>query len=225
MVTWIRWVLAILLLATSAVCFVFRNPFGGTLCAAMAAVVIVWAILGRKKAGLRVGATNITLTIEDPEGCRARVEKTQELTPVGKPLVDIRDRSLFTKGRVDAIEVSPGEIGERMALGKYNIAKVVFKPPLKAGQTVTRRVSYQIHDGFTEDDVSLMFVGDYPADRVVLEVAFPAARRPRRIRASIREEKKADRPAELVSAPDGGRTTWTIPDVKVGVQYYLEWTW
>ena len=49
MVTWIRWVLAVLLLATSAVCFAFRNPFGGALCAVSAlSFYLLHARLGKQ---------------------------------------------------------------------------------------------------------------------------------------------------------------------------------
>jgi len=223
--TWLRLVLAILLGLSAAVCFAFRNPVAGAIAAAMATVVVIWVVLGRKQPVLKVTRTEITLAIADAEGRETSVAKVQEITPVGKPLVDIRDRSLFTKGRVDDIEVLPGVVAERMALGKYNIAKVVFEPPLEAGKTTTRRVTYKIYDGFIEDDVSLMFVGDYPTDRLSLRVDFPAARRPRRIRAFVREGKKPDRPADATLSPDGGHATWTVADVKVGVQYHFEWTW
>jgi len=140
-------------------------------------------------------------------------------------LADIRDRNLFTRGRLEDFEVSPGEIGERMSVGKYYIIKVVFKPPLAPGVPVSRKVAYNIYDAFGGEDVSFMFVGDYPTDDVVFRVVFPPQRLPHRTKAFVKIEGRTPKPAELERASDGAALEWRVGRMRPGEQYHVEWSW
>jgi len=213
-------------LAVAAVAsFALGYAWPGVACAAATVAVIAWVALTLRLPPLRVKQAALTVTLEGADGRRARVVKTQELVPLRKPLGDIRDRSLFTPGRLDDIEVSPGAVAERMGLGKYHITKVVFKPPLPPGRPVNRTMSYVIYDGFAAADVAFMFVGDYPTDELALTVVFPPERRPHRARVFVRAPGRPDKPAEVTRAPDGSSLGWRLTDVKVGVQYHIEWSW
>lgn len=197
----------------------------GIACAVLAAAAVVWAALTFRRAVLRVKETAVTLTLADAAGRMARYEKSQVLIPLRRPLVDIRDRNLFTRGRLDDFDVQPGEIGERMSLGKYYLLKIVFRPPLPPGRAVTRRISYNIYDGFVDEDVAFMIVGDYPTDVFTLRVNFPAERLPRRERAYVKVEGRPEKPGALERSPDGKTLTWRVAGMKPGVQYHVQWSW
>jgi hypothetical protein len=213
------------LVVASVVCFAVDWFWPGVALAAVTVVVFVWAAVTFQRPALKVKSAELTLTLLDAGGEVARFEKRQELVPLRKPLADIRDRNLFTKGRLDDFEVSPGEIGERMSVGKYYIIKVVFKPPLPPGAPVARRVAYNMYGAFTGEDVSFMFVGDYPTDDVVFRVEFPPERLPHRARAYVKKEGGAPRPADLQRSRDGVALEWRISRFKPGTQYHLEWNW
>lgn len=213
------------LVAASVVCFALAWFWPGVALAAVTVIVFVWAAVTFQRPALKVKSAELTLRLLDADGEVARFEKKQELVPLRKALADIRDRNLFTKGRLDDFEVSPGEIGERMSVGRYYIIKVVFKPPLAPGVPVARRVAYNMYGAFTGDDVSFMFVGDYPTDDVVFRVEFPPERLPHRTRAYVKKEGGAPRPADLQRSPDGVGLEWHISRFKPGAQYHLEWNW
>jgi hypothetical protein len=214
-----------LLVVGSVACFALSWVWPGVALAAATVVVFVWAAVTFQRPALKVKSAELTLKLLDAGGEVAHFEKEQELVPARKPLADIRDRNLFTKGRLADFEVAPGQIGERMSVGKYYIIKVVFEPPLAPGVSVTRRVAYNIYEAFTGDDVSFMFVGDYPTDDVLFRVEFPPERLPHRARAYVRKEGRAPRPADLQRSPDGSTLEWRISRLKPGTQYHVEWTW
>jgi hypothetical protein len=213
------------LAVASVVCFALGWVWPGVVLAALTVVVFVWAAFTFQRPVLKVRSAELTLKLIDADGKVARFEKKQELVPVAKPLVDIRDRNLFTTGRLDDFDVAPGEIGERMSVGKYYIIKVVFKPPLPPGVPVSRTLAYNIYEAFTGDDVSFMFVGDYPTDDVVFRVEFPPGRLPHRARAYVKKENRASKPADLQRSPDGAVLEWRVGRMKAGSQYHVEWTW
>lgn len=213
------------LAAGSVVFFAFGLVWLGVACAALTVVVFAWAALTFQRRFLKIKSARLTLEILDAEGRVARFEKEQELVPLGRPLPDIRDRNLFTRGRLDDFEVSPGEIGERMSVGKYYIIKVVFKPPLAPGVPVSRKVAYNIYDAFGGEDVSFMFVGDYPTDDVVFRVVFPPQRLPHSTKAFVKAEGRAPRPAELEPGPGGATLEWRVGRMRPGEQYHVEWSW
>jgi len=215
----------LVLVVASVACFVLGREWPGVVLAGLTVVVFVWAALTFQRPVLKVKSAELTLKILDVDGNVAYFEKKQELVPRGKPLADIRDRNLFTRGRLDDFHVSPGEIGERMSVGKYYIIKVVFKPPLAPGVPVIRKVAYNIYDAFGGDDVSFMFVGDYATDDVVFRVQFPPERLPHRTRAFVKTEGRAPKPADLKRSPDGAEVEWRVGRVKPGVQYHVEWSW
>ena len=219
-------IIAIVALAAgSVVLFAFDQLWLGVACAALAVAALAWTALTFQKRFLRVKSARLTLEIRDAEGNVARFEKEQELVPLRRPLADIRDRNLFTRGRLDDFEVSPGEIGERMSVGKYYIIKVVFKPPLPPGAPVSRKVAYNIYDGFGGEDVSFMFVGDYPTDDVVFRVVFPPQRLPHRTKAFVKTEGRAPKPAALETMPEGAVLQWHVGRMRPGEQYHVEWSW
>jgi hypothetical protein len=193
--------------------------------AALTVAVFAWAALTFQRRFLRVKSAELTLSLLDAEGKVAHFEKKQELVPLRQPLADIRDRNLFTRGRLDDFEVSPGEIGERMSVGKYYIIKVVFKPPLPPGVPASRKVAYNIYDAFTGEDVSFMFVGDYPTDDVVFRVHFPPGRTPHRTRAFVKVEGRKSKASDLEASADGNVLAWRVGRMKPGAQYHLEWSW
>jgi hypothetical protein len=213
------------LAAGSVLFFAFDLFWPGVACAALTVIVFAWAAFTFQRRYLKIKSARLTLDIRDAEGKVARFEKEQELIPLGRPLADIRDRNLFTRGRLEDFEVSPGEIGERMSVGKYYIIKVVFKPPLPAGVPVSRKVAYNIHDAFGGEDVSFMFVGDYPTDDVVFRVLFPPERLPHRTRAFVKTEGRSPKPAEIERASDGGALEWWVGRMRPGEQYHVEWSW
>jgi hypothetical protein len=213
------------LVVGSVVCFASGWFWPGVALAAATVVVFAWAAVTFQRPALKVKSAELTLRLLDAKGEVARFEKKQEIVPVRRPLADIRDRNLFTKGRLDDFEVAPGEIGERMSVGKYYIIKVVFEPPLAPGSPVTRRVAYNIYGAFTGEDVSFMFVGDYPTDDVIFRVEFPTERLPNRTRAYVKKEGRVPKPAELRRSPDGAELEWRVSRLKPGVQYHLEWNW
>lgn len=214
-----------ILVVASVVCFALGRVWPGVVLAVLTVVVFVWAAFTFQRPVLKVRSAELTLKLLDADGEVAHFEKKQELMPIGKPLADIRDRNLFTKGRLDDFDVAPGEIGERMSVGKYYIIKVVFKPPLAPGVPVSRRVAYNIYEAFTADDVSFMFVGDYPTDDVVFRVEFPPGRLPHRARAYVKRENRAPKPADLDRSADGAVLEWHVGRMRPGAQYYVEWTW
>lgn len=215
----------LVLVAASVICFALGRIWPGVVLASLTVVVFVWAAFTFQRPVLKVKSAELTLRILDADGKVASFEKKQELVPRGKPLADIRDRNLFTKGRLDDFDVSPGEIGERMSVGKYYIIKVVFKPPLAPGIPVTRKVAYNIYDAFLGDDVSFMFVGDYATDDVVFRVQFPPARVPHRTRSFVKTEGRAPKPADLTRSADRTELEWHVGRVRPGVQYHVEWSW
>jgi hypothetical protein len=215
---------AILALASVAA-FALGWVWLGVVLAVLTVVGFVWAAFTFQRVELKVRSAELTLKLVDAEGKVARFEKKQDLVPVGKPLADIRDRNLFTKGSLDEFEVSPGEIGERMSVGKYYIIKVVFKPPLPPGVPVSRTLAYNIYEAFTGDDVSFMFVGDYPTDDVVFRVEFPRDRLPHRAQACVKKENQTSKPAALQRSPDGAVLEWRVGRMRAGLQYHVEWTW
>jgi len=225
MPSFLKPVLVLILAATAVAAFLLHAPVVGAVLGALAIAALIWTALTRRPAGVRAETAGVTLTIHDRDGRRATVEKTQTLAPVRKPLTEIRDRSLFSRGRMDDFSVSPGEIGERIGLGKYHMTKVVFNPPLPPGQTVTRKLAYNIYDGFGDDDVAVMFVADYPTASAELTVNFPPERTARRSRAYIRTDRQPDRAGTLEISPDGRALRWRLADIKPGPQYHLEWTW
>jgi hypothetical protein len=197
----------------------------GVACAALTVLLFAWAVFKLQRQYLKIRSARLTLTLQDAEGRVARFEKEQELVPLRRPLADIRDRNLFTQGRLDDFDVSPGEIGERMSVGKYYIIKVVFKPPLAPGVAVRRRLGYNLYDAFNCEDVSFMFVGDYPTDDVVFRAVFPNGRRPYRARAFVKAEGRAPKPAEIEAGPDRATLEWRVGRMKAGEQYHVEWSW
>jgi len=213
------------LAAGSIAFFAFGLVWPGVACAALTVVVFAWAALTFQRRYLKIKSARLTLRILDAEGKKARFEKEQELVPLGRPLSDIRDRNLFTRGRLDDFDVSPGEIGERMSVGRYYIIKVVFEPPLPPGVPVTRKVAYNIYDAFPGEDVSFMFVGDYRTDDVVFRVTFPPERLPYRTKAFAKTEGRAPKPAELERGPDGTTLEWRVGRMRPGEQYHVEWSW
>lgn len=219
-------IIAVVVLAAGSVClFAFGQLWLGVGAAVITVVVFAWAALTFQRRFLRIKSARLTLEIRDAEGKVARFEKEQELVPLGRPLADIRDRNLFTRGRLEDFEVSPGEIGERMSVGKYYIIKVVFKPPLAPGVPVSRKVAYNIYDAFGGEDVSFMFVGDYPTDDVVFRVVFPPQRLPHRTKAFVKIEGRTPKPAELERASDGAALEWRVGRMRPGEQYHVEWSW
>ncbi len=215
----------VVLVVASVACFALGWVWPGVALAVLTVVVFVWAAVTFQRPVLKVRRAELTLKLLDVDGKVARFEKEQELVPMGKPLADIRDRNLFTKGRLDDFDVAPGEIGERMSVGKYYIIKVVFKPPLEPGVPVSRRVGYNIYEAFTSDDVSFMFVGDYATDDVVFRVEFPTERLPHRARAYVKKENRAPKPADLHRSADGAVLEWRVGRMRAGAQYYVEWAW
>lgn len=215
----------LVLAAASVVCFALGWEWPGVVLAALTVVFFGWAAFTFQRPVMKITNADITLRILDAAGKVAYFEKIQELVPRGKPLADIRDRNIFTKGRLDDFDVHPGEIGERMSVGKYYIIKVVFTPPLAPGVPVTRKVAYNIYDAFAGDDVSFMFVGDYATDNVVFRVQFPPERLPHRARAFIKAEGRAAKPADLKHSPDKAELEWRVGRVKPGLQYHVEWNW
>ncbi|NIT35416.1 MAG: hypothetical protein GTN49_02770 [candidate division Zixibacteria bacterium] len=215
----------VVLAAASVVCFALGWEWPGVASAALTVAVFAWAALTFQRRFLRVKSAKLSLDLLDAEGKVAHFGKVQELVPLGQPLGDIRDRNLFTRGRLDDFEVSPGEIGERMSVGKYYIIKVVFKPPLAPGVPTSRKVAYNIYDAFTGEDVSFMFVGDYPTDDAVFRVNFPPGRTPHRTRAFVKVEGRAPKGSDLEASPDGKVLTWRLGRMKPGAQYHVEWSW
>lgn len=187
--------------------------------------ITVYTFMSRKGDPVKVSEAEITITIQDKEGKSARFEKLQTLTPTGSDLVDIRDRNAFTKGSIDDFEVEPGEIKERVTIGKYYIFKVVFDPPLKKGKTVTRRIAYNMTNAFPDDEVDIFIVGDYPTKLMKFRINFPDDRRPEGVRAFV---KPKDQPREKfeLDIPDGSEyILWEIADFTPRTQYHLEWFW
>jgi len=215
----------VILAAASLICFALGWVWPGVVLAALTVAVFAWAALTFQRRFIRVKSAELTLSLLDAEGKVAHFEKRQELVPLRQPLADIRDRNLFTRGRLDDFEVSPGEIGERMSVGKYYIIKVVFKPPLAPGVPVSRKVAYNIYDAFTGEDVSFMFVGDYPTDDVVFRVHFPPGRTPHRTRAFVKVGAREPKASDLETSPDGNVLAWRVGRMKPGAQYHLEWSW
>ncbi|MCP4229757.1 MAG: hypothetical protein GY771_06375 [bacterium] len=188
-------------------------------------VMMAIALFTGKGLPVKISESGITIAIRDKEGKSARFEKTQTLTPAGADLVDIRDRNAFTKGSINDFEVEPGEIKERMTIGKYYIFKVVFDPPLKKGKTVTRRIAYNMTNAFLDDEVDVFIVGDYPTKLMKFRINFPDDRRPEGVRAFV---KPKDQPRERfdLDVPDGSEyILWEIEDYTPGTQYHLEWFW
>jgi hypothetical protein len=209
----------------SVICFVLGWIWPGVALAVFMVAAVIWAALTFQRSYLKIKSAELRLKILDGAGNVAHFEKVQELVPLHRPLADIRDRNLFTRGRLDDFDVSPGEIGERMSVGKYYIIKVVFKPPLEPGKAVSRRVAYNIYDAFPGEDVSFMFVGDYPTDDVVFRVEFPPERLPHSSKAYVKSEGRDARPAELALAADRSTLEWHVGRMKPGEQYHLEWSW
>jgi hypothetical protein len=193
--------------------------------ALLCVVMVIYAVFPGKGDPVKVSEAEISITILDKEGKSARFEKTQTLTPIGKDLVDIRDRNAFTKGRIDDFEVEPGEIKERMTVGKYYIFKVVFDPPLKKGKQVTRSIAYNMTNAFLDDEMDVSIVGDYPTKLMKFRINFPDERRPEGVRAFV---KPKDQPRERfdLDVPDGSeQILWEIADFTPRTQYHLEWFW
>jgi hypothetical protein len=215
----------VVLVVASVVCFALGWVWPGVVLAALTVIVFAWAAFTFQRPVLKVRTAELTLKLLDVDGKVARFEKKQDLVPMAKPLADIRDRNLFTKGRLDDFDVAPGEIGERMSVGKYYIIKVVFKPPLAPGVPVSRRVAYNIYEAFNSDDVSFMFVGDYATDDVIFRVEFPPGRLPHRARAYVKKENRAPKTADIHRSADGAVLEWRVGRMRAGAQYYVEWTW
>ncbi len=188
-------------------------------------VMLVIALSGGKGDPVKVSEADITITIEDTEGKKARFEKKQTLTPQGKDLVDIRDRNAFTRGTIDDFELEPGEVGERMTIGKYYIIKTVFNPPLKKGKEITRRIAYNMYNAFLEDEMDIFIVGDYPTKLMKFRINFPDGRRPEGVRAFIKPKDQPREKYELGVADGAEFILWEIADFTPGTQYHLEWFW
>ncbi|UCH78388.1 MAG: hypothetical protein JSU81_00120 [Candidatus Coatesbacteria bacterium] len=211
--------------AGSVACFAWGWIWPGVGLAVIAVALFTWTALTFQRRFLKVKSAEVTLRLLDAGGSVAHFEKRQELVPLGRPLADIRDRNLFTRGRLDDFEVEPGEIGERMSIGKYYIIKVVFKPPLAPGVPVARRLAYKLYDAFPGEDVSFMFVGDYLTDDVVFRVYFPPDRLPHRAGAHVKIEGRPPKAGDVELSPDKGLLTWHLGRMQPGAQYHVEWSW
>ena len=223
-------IIASLLLAIIfvAVHFVFPNILFIALAALFAllfVVVVIYALFSGKGDPVKVTEAEISITILDKEGKAARFEKRQTLTPAGSDLADIRDRNAFTKGRIDDFEVEPGEIKERMTIGKYYIFKVVFDPPLKKRKAITRRIAYNMKNAFLDDEVDVFIVGDYPTKLMKFRIDFPDERRPEGVRAFIKPKDQPRERFDLDVADGSEYILWEIADFSPGAQYHLEWFW
>lgn len=208
---------------TAAIVAGTYNTIVGAVLGVVALTILVWTILTWTKPGVKVPKGSIDIEIKDSTGKLARFTRTQTLIPVKQDLVDIRDRNTFTKGTIDDFELSVGEVGERMTIGKYYIIKTVFKPPLPKGKEVTRSIAYNMFDAFADDEVSFMFVGDYPTRDFTFSVDFPEDRKPTSRKAYSKDEGGPRADAAL--AEEDGRLVWRIANLKPGTQYYVEWVW
>lgn len=186
-------------------------------------IFLIWIITTWSKPGVNVLKGSIDIRINDGTGKLARFTRTQTLIPIKRDLVDIRDRNAFTKGNIDDFELSIGKIGERITIGKYYIIKTVFKPPLPKGKKANRSIAYNMYDAFVDDEISFMFVGDYPTKDFSFSVGFPEDRKPMSYNAYSRDEGGPKVEARLVE--ENGRLTWRIANLKPGTQYFVEWIW
>jgi hypothetical protein len=199
------------------------NAIIGAVLGVVALAILVWTVLTWTKPGVKVLEGSIEIGINDQTGKLARFTRTQTLIPLKQDLVDIRDRNAFTKGTIDDFELSVGEVGERITIGKYYIIKTVFKPPLARGKEVTRSIAYNMFDAFTDDEISFMFVGDYRTKNFTFSVGFPEDRKPSSHKAYSKDESGRKVNAELDE--EDGRLVWHIANLKPGTQYYIEWVW
>jgi hypothetical protein len=199
------------------------NAIVGAVLGVGALIILVWTILTWTKPGVKVLKGSIEIDIKDRTGKLARFTRTQTLIPIKQDMVDIRDRNTFTKGTIDDFELSVGEVGERLMIGKYYIIKTVFKPPLPKGKETTRSIAYNMFDAFADDEVSFMFVGDYPTRDFTFSVGFPEDRKPTSHKAYSKDEGGPRVDAAL--AEEDGRLVWRIANLKPGTQYYVEWVW
>ncbi|UCE28199.1 MAG: hypothetical protein JSW52_05485 [Candidatus Coatesbacteria bacterium] len=222
MARYIKLIVFAAVLAAAIVAGIY-NAIVGAAVGVVALIALVWTVMTWTKPGLKVVKGNIDIEIKDGTGKLARFTRTQTLVPVKEDLVDIRDRNTFTKGTIDDFELSVGEVGERMTIGKYYIIKTVFKPPLPKGKEVTRSISYNMFDAFVDDEVSFMFVGDYPTRDFTFGVRFPEDRKPASHKAYSKDEGGPKVDAAL--AEEGDSLVWRITNLKPGTQYYVEWVW
>ncbi len=222
MARYIKLIVFVAVLAAAIVAGIY-NVIVGVALGVVALIILVWTVLTWTKPGVKVLKGSIEIDIKDRTGKLARFTRTQTLIPVKQDMVDIRDRNTFTKGTIDDFELSVGEVGERMTIGKYYIIKTVFKPPLPKGKEVTRSIAYKMFNAFADDEVSFMFVGDYPTRDFTFSVGFPEDRKPTSRKAYSKDEGGPKVDAQL--AEEDGRLVWRIAHLKRGTQYYVEWFW
>jgi hypothetical protein len=216
-------IIVFVVILVAAVLTGFYNAIIGAVLGLIALISLIWTIMTWTKPGVKVIKGSIDIDIKDGTGKLARFTRTQTLVPVKENLVDIRDRNTFTKGTIDDFELSVGEVGERMTIGKYYIIKTVFKPPLPKGKEFTRSIAYNMFDAFADDEISFMFVGDYPTKDFTFCVGFPENRKPSSYKAYSKAEGGPRADAQL--SEEGNKLLWRIVNLKPGTQYYVEWVW
>lgn len=168
-----------------------------------------------------------TLTLHDPRGERATLEKVEQVRFLQDGVVAFCDH-VWGDGEVGEYSCSPGVPVDKYSDGHRTNVLVSLREAKSKGDLITFRSTRQLHDALTGAEEWLETEVDHPTRHLRLAVVFPKERRPFRLNverngASEALELNGER---LQTLADGQtKVVWQTDNPPLGEVITLKWTW
>jgi len=173
--------------------------------------------------------SEITLTIKDKEGKKARCEKKHVFRIYRDNIVDRIVDKIIADGSIENMSVSPGELRDaRKEVGMYHI-ETGFRHSLPKQKEFEHSLSFDFINSFTKSIESYSIFVDYPVTRkVIIKIIFPRERECKESNMFLIKgilEKRLEKPSFSRLKDGRCQIHWERKGLKMNDTYKLEWEW
>jgi hypothetical protein len=195
---------------------------------ATGATVLIVRYVQSKRPEFTITDLKKILKIHDAGGHLSTFERSMTAISNVSGLNEVWYRNVAADGTIDNIKVDgqyPAQGDVVSELGLTHIRKR-FGEPLKSGQQVSVKISYELRDSFVKDSEALIHVVNYKTKRVQLTVLFPPDRPYKK--AVWTETYGGSKPhiiKKLTETEDTHQLDVEIDEPKRGGTYELRWDW
>lgn len=169
-----------------------------------------------------------TLTLSDPAGHEALLERRQRIRFLQNGVVALYDHAWGDGKIFEGYRVTPGKVVDRFQVGHRFHTLIALRETKNRGDEMTYRVRRRILDGFLQPQEWLETEIDHPTAQLRLSVIFPKERPC--VSVSIVRASDGHRlplPQSAVKQGEDGRVTLTysLDEPQLGERYAIHWRW
>lgn len=172
-------------------------------------------------------ATSIVLTLEEPNGAGAMLEKQYKIKPRHHLLTTLTHRHISADGDItdicwDGVPVPADCIREEIR--EYEI-DIKFPGPLKRGKEFPGKLSYRLANSFPAEMEGFVYFADFPTKITDITVHLPAGRVCKKAMA-FKTTGAGRTPFDEPTVSEGGRKICLeVKKPSVGSEYSIMWYW